>query len=127
ALRALFQKVSDNDKLTVKFETLKDADTPVILNVSEESRRMEDMMKMYRMSGGEGDMPAFPVEATLIVNTASPLVARITEMQDGDSARAESFAAYLYRLAVLSQRRFNAEEMQSFLKDSYRILSELSQ
>ena len=88
---------------------------------------MEDMMKMYRMSGGEGDMPTFPVEATLIVNTASPLIGKITALQGTDAKRAEDLAAYLYHLAVLSQRRFSAEEMQSFLKDSYRILSELSQ
>ena len=127
ALRTLFQKQSGNDQLTVKFETLKDADTPVILNVSEESRRMEDMMKMYRMSGGEGAMPSFPTDSTLIVNTASPLICKLTDLQGTDAAKAEGLAAYLYRLAVLSQRRFNAEEMQSFLKDSYRILSELAE
>ena len=127
AMRDLFRKVSGNDKLTVKFEVLKDADIPVILNVSEDSRRMEDMMKMYRMSGGQDGMPDFPVDTTLIVNTASPLVQKIGGMPDGDGAKAESFAAYLYRLAVLSQRRFNAKEMQTFLKDSYRILGELLQ
>ena len=88
---------------------------------------MEDMMKMYRMSGAEGAMPSFPTEATLILNTAAPLIERLTDLQTADAQRAEGFAAYLYQLAVLSQRRFNAEEMQSFLKESYRILTELAQ
>ena len=127
ALAELFKKVSGNDKLTVKFEALKDADIPTILNVSEESRRMEDMMRMYRMTGGEGAMPDFPVDTTLIVNISSPLVEKVATMQSADSAKAEPFAAYLYRLAVLSHRRFNAEEMQAFLKESYRILAELAQ
>ena len=126
ALRDLLCKVSGNEKLNVVFESLKDADIPMILNVSEESRRMEDMMRMYRMTGGEGEMPAFPTDTTLIVNTTSPLIAQIGDMLNADSQKAESLAAYLYRLSVLSQRRFSAEEMQSFLKDSYRILSELS-
>ncbi len=127
ALKALFCKISGNDNLTVRFEKLKDGDVPVILNVSEESRRMEDMMKMYRMSGGEGDMPSFPVESTLILNVSSPLITKVSDLQTADNARAEALAAYLYRLAVLSQRRFNADEMQDFLKESYRILSELAQ
>ena len=71
-------------------------------------------------------MPSFPTETTLIVNTASPLISQIGDTLSTDSQRAESLAAYLYRLSVLSQRRFSAEEMQTFLKDSYRILSELS-
>ncbi|MBO5326903.1 MAG: molecular chaperone HtpG [Clostridia bacterium] len=126
ALTELFRKVSGNEKLTVRFEALKDGDIPVILNVSEESRRMEDMMRMYRMTGGEDAMPAFPVDTALIVNTASPLIKQIGEMLQTNSEKAESLSAYLYRLAVLSQRRFNADEMQAFLKDSYHILSELS-
>ena len=126
ALVDLFRKVSGDEKLNVKFESLKDADIPMILNVSEESRRMEDMMRMYRMTGGEGEMPAFPTDTTLIVNTASSLITRIGGMIGANSEKAESLAAYLYRLCVLSQRRFSADEMQAFLKDSYRILSELS-
>ena len=83
-------------------------------------------MRMYRMTGGEDAIPSFPTDKTLIVNTASPLIAQIRSMLDTSSEKAESLAAYLYRLCVLSQRRFSAEEMQTFLKDSYRLLSELS-
>ncbi len=125
ALCELFRRVSGNDKLTVKCEALKNAEVPAILNVSEESRRMEDMMRMYRMTGGEGGDFSFPTETTLILNTAAPLIAKIGAMQATETERAERLAAYVYRLAVLSQRRFSAEEMQTFLQDSYRLLSDL--
>ena len=125
ALVALFRDASGNEQLTVKLEALKDAEIPTVLNVSEQSRRMEDMMRMYRM-GGE-DMPAFPVDTTLILNTASPLIQKLDALRDTDGDRAKELASYLYRLSVLSQRRFSAEEMQTFLKDSYRILSDLAE
>ena len=127
ALTALFREASGNDKLTVRFEALKDAEIPAILNVSEESRRMEDMMRMYRMTGGEEGDFSFPTDSTLIVNTASPLIAKVEGLLAAEREKAASLAAYLYRLTVLSQRRLDAKEMQDFLKESYRILSELAQ
>ena len=127
ALTALFREVSGNDKLTVRFEALKDAEIPAILNVSEESRRMEDMMRMYRMTSGEEGDFSFPTDSTLIVNTASPLIAKVEGLLAAEREKAASLAAYLYRLTVLSQRRLDAKEMQDFLKESYRILSELAQ
>ena len=110
-----------------RFEALKDAEIPAILNVSEESRRMEDMMRMYRMTGGEGEDFSFPTDSTLIVNTASPLIAKVEALLAGEREKATSLATYLYRLTVLSQRRLDAKEMQTFLKESYRILAELAQ
>ena len=114
----LFVKVSGNDKLKVEFSALKDADIPVLLTISEESRRMEEMMKMYAMNG-MGTMGAFPLEATLTVNTASPLIAKISSME---TEKQETAARYLYELAQLSQRKLGAEELQKFLKDSYTVL-----
>ena len=83
-------------------------------------------MRMYRM-GNEDGMPSFPQEATLILNTASPLVAKIDTLQAQNADKAKELASYLYRLALLSQRRLDAGEMQAFLKDSYRLLGELAQ
>jgi len=80
---------------------------------------MEEMMKMYAMNG-MGAMGAFPSEATLTVNTASPLIAKISAMED--SKKQEAAAGYLYELAQLSQRKLTAEELQRFLKDSYAVL-----
>lgn len=124
-LRTLFRKVSGNEKLNVKFEALKDAAIPAVLNVSEESRRMEDMMKMYRMSGGADFGKNFPLDMTLVLNTASPLISKLAAMDGNDAAGAENYASYIYRLSLLSLRKFTAEEMERFLKDSYKMLDEL--
>ena len=124
-LRTLFRKVSGNEKLNVKFEALKDAAIPAVLNVSEESRRMEDMMKMYRMSGGADFGESFPLDMTLVLNTASPLISKLAAMDGSDADGAENYASYIYRLSLLSLRKFTSEEMEKFLKDSYKMLDEL--
>ncbi|MBE6595402.1 MAG: molecular chaperone HtpG [Ruminococcaceae bacterium] len=126
ALHDLFKRVSSNEKLEVRSESFKDSEVPAILTVSEESRRMEDMMRMYRLSGGEDKNFSFPLDTKLILNATSPLIGRIKELLVDDAARAEALAGYIYRLALLSHRSFSAEEMQAFLKESYRILSDLS-
>ena len=120
-LSALFVKVSGNEKLKVQFSPLKDETVPLLLTISEESRRMEEMMKLYSMSG-MGGAGAFPTEATLTVNTKSPLIAKLDGM-DGD--KKEKTAAYLYQLALLSQRKLTAQELQSFLSNSYSVLGML--
>lgn len=124
-LRTLFRKVSGNEKLNVKFEALKNAAIPAVLNVSEESRRMEDMMKMYRMSGGTDFGESFPLDMTLVLNTASPLISKLAAMDGSDAEGAENYASYIYRLSLLSLRKFTSEEMEKFLKDSYKMLDEL--
>ncbi|MBE6529601.1 MAG: molecular chaperone HtpG [Ruminococcaceae bacterium] len=117
-LKELFIKISGNEKLNVSFAALKDAGVPLLLTVSEESRRMEEMMKMYSMSG-MGSMGAFPTEETLTVNTASPLIAKLAALE---GEKREKTAAYLYRLALLSQRKLTGEELKQFLADGYAIL-----
>lgn len=118
ALKDLFVKVSGNEKLKVEFAALKDTGVPLLLTVSEESRRMEEMMKLYAMSG-MGAMGAFPTEAKLTVNTASPLISKLSAME---GEKQEKTAAYLYRLALLSQRKLTADELKQFLADGYAIL-----
>ncbi len=120
SLSALFIKASGNEKLKVEFASLKDASVPLLLTVSEESRRMEEMMKLYAMSGM--GMPTFPTEATLTVNTASPLISKLSAME---GEKKEKTAAYLYQLALLSQRKLTAEELQSFLANGYDVLGML--
>ena len=114
-LTALFKKVSGNEKLNVVFEALKDTGVPALLNVSEESRRFDDMMKMYAMGNGGMDAPSM-AESTLILNSESSLVRKLIEKLD------ERAAKQLYALTVLSQRRLTAEELKSFLSDSFGML-----
>ncbi len=123
-LTALYRRVSGNDKLEIKYAALKDAGIPAMLTVSEESRRMEEMMKMYALQSGN-DAPAFPVEYTMTINTASPLNARISELADSDAERAEAMAAQIWRLSLLSQRKLSADELKALLAGSYGLLAML--
>ncbi|MBQ8310079.1 MAG: molecular chaperone HtpG [Clostridia bacterium] len=117
ALAELFVKVSGNEKLQVEFAPLKDTGVPTLLTISEQSRRMEEMMKLYSMGGMS--MGEYPTEATLTVNTASPLIAKLETM---DEQKRETTVAYLYQLSLLSQKKLSAEELQKFLSDSYSVL-----
>ena len=122
ALTALFKEAVGEEKLQVKFEVLKDESVPALLTLSEESRRMEDMMKMYSSMGmnmgGE-----FPLEYTLVLNSSSPLINKLSA--ESDSEKASLIANEIYRLALISQRRMTADELKSFLADSFKILGML--
>ena len=125
ALTALYREVSGNDKLEVKFLPLKDESVPAMLTVSEESRRMEEMMKMYAMQGGMGAMPSYPVDYTLTVNTASPLTGKLTDLCETDPDKAKLIASQVYRLCLLSQRKLTAEELTDFLAAGFDLLGKL--
>ena len=120
-----------NDKLEVRFEALKDASLPAMLTVSEQSRRMEEMMKLYAMqTGGKEQAPLFPLEYTLLLNTASPLISKLTALvaegaPEDASGKAELIAEQIWRLSVLAQRKFTADELKNFLAGSFDILTKL--
>ena len=120
ALEELFKKVSGNNELSVYCEQLKNEEIPAILSVSEESRRMEDMLKLYALGGNHVD--TFPLAYTLTLNTSSRIYAKLTEIHSSGSDRLELFASYVYRLALMAHRKPTAEELTSFLSDSYKIL-----
>ena len=114
-LEELFRRVSGNDKLKVSFENLANAGVPALLNVSEEMRRFDDMMKMY--SAAEGSETGAPMaETTLILNSNSPLVRKLADNPD------ERVAKQIYTLTLLSQRRLTASELKDFLKTSFDML-----
>ena len=119
-LKSLFAEVV-GEKVTVRFDALKDDSVPAVLNVSEEARRMEEMMRFYNMGA---DTP-FPTESTLVLNTASPLVQKLATTAEDDREKAAAIASYVYKLSLLSQKKFSADEMQSFMKDSFDLLIRL--
>ena len=118
-LKELFEGVV-GDRVTLKFDAFKDESVPAVLNVSEESRRMEEMMRMYGINGGE-----YPTESTLILNTASPLVKKLEDTAEAEPEKAKDMANYLYKLSLLSQKKFSAEEMQDFMKNSFDLMMKL--
>ncbi|MDD6800230.1 MAG: molecular chaperone HtpG [Firmicutes bacterium] len=120
-LADLFKKVSANEKLTVRFENLKDGETPAVLNISEQNRRFDEMMKMYSMGGN--DVPEkMPVEATLILNSSSSLIRKLAEKAESGDDSAEKAASQLYTLALLTQRQLSADELKAFLHSSFGML-----
>ena len=121
-LEEVFRKALSNDKLTVKVEKLKDENISSMLTVSEESRRMADMMRMYSMNGM--DMGMFAGEGdTLILNSQNALVKYILENKDAEDA--PMFAAQLYDLAVISNRPLDSEAMTKFVARSNEIMMKL--
>ena len=117
ALKAAFVKASGDDKLEVKFAKLDDENVPAMLGASEESRRFEDMMRIYGI-----DPKTMPQKAALTVNTASPLIKSLEEKLSAGDEKADVIAKSIYRLATLSFRRLAGDEMKDFLSESYDIL-----
>ena len=117
----LFKKTLNNDKLTVKVESLKDADVASILTLSEQGRRMQDMMKMYAAGGMGGmDPNMFAADQTLTLNANNALVKYLFEHKD--SEHSGMFAEQLYDLAMLSNQPLSAEAMTKFVKRSNDIM-----
>ncbi len=124
-LAEIFKEVSGNTELKVSFELLKNEKIPAVLNISEETRRMEDMMKMYRMSGKDMGSMKFPTDITLIVNASSPLIKRLGDTAENDESKAKKLAKQIYTLALLAQRQLSADELQAFLADSFDMLENM--
>ena len=119
SISKLMKKALKNDKITIKVEKLKNKKISSMITLSEESRRMQDMMKMYSMPGM--DMSAFGGEGeTLILNANHPLVQYITEHQDGENA--EMICEQLYDLAKLQHAPLSAEAMTKFVARSNDIM-----
>ncbi len=117
SLTATFRKHLGNDKLDVKVENMKDEDVAAIVTLSEEGRRMQDMMRMYGMK----DMPGMGSEGeTLILNAGHPLVKFVLEHKKAQSVPV--ICEQLYDLARISQRPLNQEEMTRFMKRSNEIM-----
>ena len=122
SLVEIFRKALGNDKLEVKVEKMKDENVASMITLSEESRRMQEMMKMYGMSGMDPSM--FGTNATLILNANHPLVEYVVAHKDGENT--EMFCHQLYDLAMLAHKPLSPEEMTEFLKRSNEIMMKLA-
>ena len=121
ALTEVFKKALNNDKLTVKVEKLKNESISSIITLSEEGRRMQDMMKMYAMNGMGGmDMSMFAADQTLTLNANNELVKYIFEHKDSENV--PMFCEQLYDLAVLSNHPLSVDEMTKFVERSNIIM-----
>ena len=120
-LSELFKKTLNNDKLTVKVEALKNDEVASVLTLSEQGRRMQDMMKMYSMGGMGGmDPNMFAADQTLTLNANNALVKYILENKD--SEHVPMFAEQLYDLARISNQPLSVDDMTKFVKRSNDIM-----
>ena len=119
AIAKLMKKAIGKDGVKVKIEKLKNKKISSMITLSEESRRMQDMMKMYSMPGM--DMGVFGKEGeTLILNANHPLVQYVLEHQDGDNVK--MICEQLYDLALLQQAPLEPEAMTKFVARSNEIM-----
>ena len=120
SLSEIFKKALGNDKLEVKVEKLKNESVASMITVSEESRRMADMMKMYSMYGGGSDL--FPAEETLVLNANNGLVKYVLNNRDGE--KTPMLCEQLYDLAKLAHGSLSPERMTKFIARSSEIMKE---
>ena len=118
SLTEIFRKVLNNEKLDVKVEKLKDENIASMAVLSEESRRMEEMMKMYGMGGMDTGM--FGGQASLILNADHPLVQYVVENKEGENV--ELICKQLYDLALLAHKPLSQQEMTAFVQRSNQIM-----
>lgn len=123
-LTATFEKALDMKNLNVKVESLKDENTSSILTQPEETRRMQEIMKMYGMAGMDPSMFGQGEGETLILNSNNKLVKYVLDNPDSDNTA--TICCQLYDLAVLANRPLSAEAMTKFIAKSNEILGILT-
>ena len=115
SLVEIFRKELGDEKLDVKIEKLKDENIASMMTLSEENRRMQEMMKMYGMSGMD-----MGTTSTLILNANHPLVQYVVDHKDSENT--SIICKQLYDLAMLAHKPLNPEEMTAFVKRSNEIM-----
>ena len=118
SLVEIFRKELGNEKLDVKVEKLKDENVASMAVLSEENRRMQEMMKMYGMGGMDASM--FGSQATLVLNANHPLVQFLVANKDSENV--SIICKQLYDLAMLAHKPLSPEEMTVFVKRSNDIM-----
>lgn len=118
-LTEIFRKALGKDKLEVKVEKLKDDKVASMITLSEQSRRMQEMMKMYGMGAMGMGMDAGS-EGTLILNANHPLVKYVSDNRDGENV--SLICGQLYDLAMIAHKPLNPEEMTAFVQRSNEIM-----
>lgn len=118
ALTELFRKALDNENLQVKVEKLKNEEVSSMVTLSEESRRMQEMMRMYGMAGMDPSM--FGGDETLVLNANNKLVQYVLANKDGENTNL--FCEQLYDLAMISHKPLSPEAMTKFIARSNQIM-----
>jgi molecular chaperone HtpG len=124
-LETLFKETINDEKLKIQVEALKNDSIPAVVLLSEQSRRMQEMSKMY---GGGMDMSSmFPKEQTLVLNSSNKLVKAVIDLKDNESKKddVKLISEHIYDLAMMSHRPLDSEAMSKFITRSNEILMKL--
>ena len=125
SLTETFKKALGVENITIKVESLKNPDISSLITLSEESRRMQEMMKMYGMAGMNFDADMFGGKGeTLVLNSNNELVKYVLDNKDGEHT--DDICCQLYDLAVLANRPLTPEAMTRFVARSNRLLAVLT-
>ena len=125
SLTETFKKALGVENITIKVESLKNPDISSLITLSEESRRMQEMMKMYGMAGMNFDADMFGGKGeTLVLNSNNELVKYVLDNKDGEHT--DDICCQLYDLAVLANRPLAPEAMTRFVERSNRLLAVLT-
>lgn len=115
-LISLFKEALKKDKLTIKVENLKAENTPALLTINEYERRMNDISKIYGNMFGETG----PASETLIVNSNCSIVKKLNTLDDDKKTL---LCRHIFDLALISQRKLTAEEMEGFVTRSVQVMN----
>ncbi len=122
SMTTLFRKILGKEKLEVKVEKFKNENISSVITLSEESRRMQDMMRMYSMNGM--DMGGLDTGETLVLNANNKLVQYIITNENSDNT--SLFCEQLYDLALLGHKPLEPEAMTKFIQRSNEIMLALA-
>lgn len=115
----VFKAELDIKGLHIRIESLKDESVPGVILLNEQQRRFKEMTSMM----GQGEMPDLFADHTLMVNAASPAVAKVLKLQeDGETETAGLLMQQIYDLAMLSHQAISKERMAGFLERSGKLL-----
>ena len=123
----LFKDALGKENLEVTAEPMKNADTPAVLFLSEQSKRIRELYEHYKMSGMEGELDLdkmFPMQYKIVLNTNNDLIARLTEKTDDEELR-KMFARQVYDMALMNMRQLTPEELGAFENRTVEIMQKL--
>lgn len=124
-LEKLFKEAIDKDDLKIEIEGLKNRDIPAMVLLSEESRRMEEMIQRF---GDMGMNYPMPKEETLIINRSSDLVKSLIKLSEDESRKDDirMICRHIYDLALVAHKPLSSEEMMDFIERGNKILTKLA-
>lgn len=126
SMEKLFKEVTGNEQLKVQVESLKSTEVPAMVLLSEQSRRMQEMSRMF---GGMNMPGMFPEEQTLVLNKNNKLISRIMILKDMDNKKQDVrlLCEHIYDLAMMSHKQLDADAMTKFIKRSNLLLTRLAE